>query len=55
MRRHQFGFTIARRCLGFFLCVVFLLVLFGVMAEAERIDLVRATLGYTHSAVCFFP
>ena len=34
MRRHKFGFTIARRFLGLALTTMFLLVLFGVMAEA---------------------
>ena len=43
MFRHQFGFTIARRCFGLSLCVVFLLVLFGAVAVAEKVDMVRPT------------
>ncbi len=34
MMRHKFGFTIARRFWGLALTTMFLLVLFGVMAEA---------------------
>ena len=43
MRKHKFGFTIAKRFLGLTPTTVFLFMLFGVMAEAERVDLVQPT------------